>query len=47
MERLIISHIDRTVFDAERFRRLADTGCVLEWDLFGQESSLAWNPPES
>ncbi len=39
MDRLIISHIDRTVFDAERLRRLADTGCVLEWDLFGQESS--------
>jgi phosphotriesterase-related protein len=29
MDRLIISHIDRTVFDAERLRRLADTGCVL------------------
>ena len=39
MDRLIISHIDRTVFDVERLRRLADTGCVLEWDLFGQESS--------
>ena len=39
MDRLIISHIDRTVFDAERLRRLADSGCVLEWDLFGQESS--------
>ena len=38
MDRVIISHIDRTVFDAERLRRLADTGCVLEWDLFGQES---------
>lgn len=39
MDRLVISHIDRTIFDAERLRRLADTGCVLEWDLFGQESS--------
>ena len=39
MDRLIISHNDRTIFDAERLRRLADTGCVLEWDLFGQESS--------
>lgn len=39
MDRVIISHIDRTVFDDERLRRLADTGCVLEWDLFGQESS--------
>ena len=35
----IISHIDRTVFDADRLGRLADAGCVLEWDLFGQEAS--------
>ena len=39
IERVVISHIDRTVFDAERLERLADAGCVLEWDLFGQESS--------
>jgi phosphotriesterase-related protein len=39
MERVIISHIDRTVFDADRLGRLADAGCVLEWDLFGQEAS--------
>ena len=40
MDRVIISHIDRTIFDADRLHRLADTGCVLEWDLFGQESSF-------
>jgi phosphotriesterase-related protein len=39
LDRVIISHIDRTIFDADRLHRLADTGCVLEWDLFGQESS--------
>ena len=38
--RLIISHIDRTVFDDERLFRLADTGCVIELDLFGQEQSF-------
>ena len=38
-DRVIISHIDRTVFYTKRLERLADTGCVLEWDLFGQESS--------
>ena len=38
--RLIISHIDRTVFDMDRLFRLADSGCVLEFDLFGQEQSL-------
>jgi phosphotriesterase-related protein len=40
MERVVISHIDRTIFDGDRQRRLADSGCVLEWDLFGQESSF-------
>ena len=38
--RLIISHIDRTVFDDERLFRLADTGCGIELDLFGQEQSF-------
>ena len=28
-----------TVFDDERLLRLADTGCVVEFDLFGQENS--------
>ena len=39
IDRVVISHIDRTVFDTDRIQRLADAGCVLEWDLFGQESS--------
>jgi phosphotriesterase-related protein len=39
IERTVISHIDRTIFDTERLLRLADTGCVLEFDLFGQEQS--------
>lgn len=37
LDRVIISHIDRTIFDHERLLRLAATGCVLEFDLFGQE----------
>ncbi len=37
--RVIISHIDRTIFDADRLLRLADTGCVIEFDLFGWEIS--------
>ena len=37
--RTVISHVDRTVFDDERLLRLADTGCVLEFDLFGHETS--------
>jgi len=38
--RTIMCHIDRTVFDDDALFRLADTGVVLEWDLFGQESCL-------
>ena len=37
--RLVISHIDRTIFDDVRLFRLADAGCVIELDLFGQEQS--------
>jgi phosphotriesterase-related protein len=39
LSRVVISHIDRTIFDDDRMRRLADTGVTLEFDLFGQESS--------
>ncbi|MEE8116042.1 MAG: hypothetical protein V3T28_02940, partial [Gemmatimonadales bacterium] len=38
-ERTIISHIDRTIFDEERLLRLADSGCVIEYDFFGWEST--------
>lgn len=37
--RVILSHIDRTIFDEERLLRLADSGVVIEFDLFGQEQS--------
>ena len=40
IERVVISHIDRTIFDVDRLLRLADSGCVLEFDLFGQEQSF-------
>lgn len=38
--RTIMDHIDRTIMSQDELFRLADTGVVLEWDLFGQESSL-------
>jgi phosphotriesterase-related protein len=38
-DRVIMSHIDRTIFDDERLLRLAETGCVLEFDLFGLETT--------
>jgi len=40
VERTILSHIDRTVFNEDRLLELGDTGCVIEFDLFGQEQSF-------
>jgi phosphotriesterase-related protein len=37
--RTIIDHIERTVFETSDFLELAKTGCYLEFDLFGLESS--------
>ena len=37
--RTIMGHLDRTIFDYETLGELAQTGCYLEYDLFGQESS--------
>ena len=39
IERTIIGHLDRTITDLDVLLKLADTGCYLEWDLFGNESS--------
>ena len=37
--RTIMGHLDRTVFQHEVLARIAGSGCYLEWDLFGRESS--------
>jgi phosphotriesterase-related protein len=39
LSRTVISHIDRTIFDEARLLRLAATGVVLEFDLFGIETA--------
>jgi phosphotriesterase-related protein len=39
LERVIVSHVDRTVFDIEDMQRIAETGAVLEFDFFGIESA--------
>lgn len=39
ISRVIMGHLDRTVFDMETLRGIAASGCYLEWDLFGNESS--------
>ena len=38
-ERTIVGHLDRTLFSDRLLLELAETGCYLEFDLFGQESS--------
>jgi phosphotriesterase-related protein len=44
-ERTILSHIDRTLTNIDDIIELARTGCWIELDLFGQESSYyAFNP---
>lgn len=37
--RVIMGHLDRTIFDLEGVLRVAASGCYLEWDLFGNEAS--------
>jgi phosphotriesterase-related protein len=43
LSRTIICHIDRTCLDRAWLKDLAETGCYLEYDLFGNESS--YYPP--
>ncbi len=38
-DRTIMSHLDRTIFEDAELVQLAESGCYLEFDLFGQESS--------
>ena len=45
LSRTIMGHLDRTVFERSTLRRIAESGCYLEWDLFGREiSSYPINP---
>ena len=39
ISRTVIGHLDRTFFDIRDMLKLAETGCYLEFDLFGQEIS--------
>lgn len=43
--RTIMGHLDRTLFLMDDFLLLAETGCYLEFDLFGQESSYYAHAP--
>ena len=46
VSRLVLSHIDRTVFDTPTLLRLAETGVVIEYDFFGIESTYYPFKPE-
>ena len=39
LSRVIMGHLDRTVFDFQALQSIAASGCFLEWDLFGNEGS--------
>ena len=39
ISRVIMGHLDRTVFEFDALQNLAASGCCLEWDLFGNEGS--------
>ncbi len=39
LSRVVMGHLDRTVFEFDTLRSIAASGCYLEWDLFGNEGS--------
>ena len=39
-ERVIVGHLERTIFDKKLLKELAETGCFLEYDFFGEETSF-------
>ena len=39
ISRVIMGHLDRTVFEFDALQSIAASGCFLEWDLFGNEGS--------
>ncbi len=40
LRRVVMCHTDRTVSEPARLKAIADTGCYLEYDLFGMETSF-------
>jgi phosphotriesterase-related protein len=41
-ERLVLGHIDRTLFSLDAMIRIAELGAVLEFDFFGIETTRYW-----
>jgi len=48
LRRVIVAHIERTIAgDLDRLRAIVETGCYVEYDLFGVEiSHFPWGGPE-
>ena len=46
LNKVIIGHVERTFNHGYDFKRLAEKGCYLEWDLFGEERSFYDGNPE-
>ena len=40
ISRTIFSHMERTIYKPENLKSLAETGCIIEYDLFGQEHTI-------
>ena len=40
LSRTIMGHLDRTVSLRPTLKRIAESGCFMEWDLFGREESF-------
>ena len=40
MDKVIMAHIERTIVEEEELKKVAATGCYLEYDLFGHENSF-------
>jgi phosphotriesterase-related protein len=46
LDRVVMSHVDRTLFTLGDMIALAERGCILEFDLFGVESSYYPQNPD-
>lgn len=45
LTRTIMGHLDRTVFLHDTLAKIAESGCFMEWDLFGREESYYFLNP--
>jgi phosphotriesterase-related protein len=45
LSRTIIGHIERTLIQRANMKKLAESGCILEFDLFGREHSYYKHSP--